>query len=172
MFSRKRFLLLMAALVYVTAACLYGMSARSRVNDWARERASRIASSPIVYATSTGGKYHKQKHYADQNHPISLYEAKEQALEACKICFHDEFFAGGVFPSLIERKADKIELVKPLSWYQYHWFLVVLIVPVGAAFFFLIYIFKKRKALKSPQFSQADITEICQEAKRHLGLET
>ncbi len=53
--------------------------------DWARERQALIDSSPTVFITPTGEKYHRLYHYHNRTRPLSLYEASEQHYEACRV---------------------------------------------------------------------------------------
>ncbi len=39
-----------------------------------------------VYVTPTGSKYHRERHYAGHNSPISLTKALQEGLSACQIC--------------------------------------------------------------------------------------
>jgi hypothetical protein len=127
----RRIVVLIAVLLYVGATVAYGVWAQSKVNAWSVERSVRIAASRVVYVTPTGEKYHRRSHYAQQNHAISLYEAKEQGLEPCRICFREQISSGIVIPNSIERRADRIELLASLPWYQYHWIAMVLLFTLG-----------------------------------------
>lgn len=133
--GRKQILILIAVLLNVGGAVSYGLSGRSKVNAWSVERVSRIAASPAVYVTPTDGRYHRKNHYAEQTHAISLYEAKEQGLEACGICFPGQIFSGAVFPNPIERRAGRIELLPTLPWFELYWVAVLIVISTTGILF-------------------------------------
>jgi len=74
---------LVGLLFYVLLIGTYLSVSITTVHQW---RQGNINSSPTVYITSTGAKYHKGYHYDGRNYPISLFEADEKGYQPCKVC--------------------------------------------------------------------------------------
>lgn len=121
----KKSLLIVAIGLYVASAGVYGIWAHRKVNQWSQTRAKEIAASPKVNITPEGTKYHRWGHYRDRSKEVSLYEAKEQGFEHCKICF----------PASYDRN---VFITPPPPWPVAHWLAVIiaLTVAVSAAGFF------------------------------------
>lgn len=101
--SKKK--LLSGLIIYLLILGAYIEIAISTVNQW---RQTNIESSPTVYITSTGVKYHNSFHYQGRTSIISLFEAVEKGYSACKVCHPPE---------------APVYTGKP-GFYFYHWFLI------------------------------------------------
>jgi hypothetical protein len=115
---------------YMVVAGAYGFWAHHKTHQWTQQRAERIASSPKVYITAEGKKYHNERHYPGKSKEVSLYEAKELGLEACKICFRQRIRGGSIVPNSMEQEEDGIVVLPLLPWPVLHWITVLIISSV------------------------------------------
>lgn len=97
--------ILIGLIIYFLILGTYLGIAISTVNQW---RQTNIESSPTVYITSTGAKYHNSFHYQGRTSSISLFEAVEKGYSACKVCHPPEAPVYTGMP----------------GFYFYHWILI------------------------------------------------
>jgi len=74
---------LLRIIIFVIILGTYLVFSITQVNNW---RKRNIESSPKVYITKTGEKYHRAYHYRGRNIEISLFEANEKGYDPCMVC--------------------------------------------------------------------------------------
>jgi len=118
-FLKPRVLVGGIILLYLVGLVFYTPKAYLANHEWNNQRQQLIATSPKVYLTRTGKKYHRAYHYHDRNFETTAYEATEDHYEACRVC----------------QPPGRAQLLSPLVWYYDHWLAIgiVSLIVVGVS---------------------------------------